>query len=296
MREAPSRSGSSTTDSAASETAPRLAQPVAAEPDTSAPAVLAAPADPSEAERARGTDLYKQGDWQVDTCLLPHAPRIMQERLSQPQEGDCTAGMADFLRLFSTWNDSCPQLTLHAAEISSCIDKLLSKDRMCTARSSLCLLWSRFVTVVSERLLAACKAGRALASEVNNRLDSLPTLMLRQCIGHQFLLLLCHCVCDIWSAARPCRVLWLPTRRRLTWRLTWRPTQPTAPLQRSCCASLRRLQSMQPGRPRCSQPLCARTSAPARPASAWGALTRQAASLGSLKNGRAAMRCCVIKR
>jgi hypothetical protein len=70
MRDAPSRSGSSTTDSAASETAPQLAQPVTAQPDTSAPAVQAAPADPSEAERARGTELYKQGDWQVHARFL----------------------------------------------------------------------------------------------------------------------------------------------------------------------------------------------------------------------------------
>ena len=92
MREAPSRSGSSTTDSAASETAPQQAQPVTAQPDTSAPAVPAAPADPSEAERARGTELYKQADWQVHACFLEEGPL-------QPQEGVCTAGMADFLRL-----------------------------------------------------------------------------------------------------------------------------------------------------------------------------------------------------
>ena len=69
MRDAPSRSSSSTTDSAASETAPQLAQPVNTQPGTSAPAVPAASADPSEAERARGTELYKHGDWQVHACF-----------------------------------------------------------------------------------------------------------------------------------------------------------------------------------------------------------------------------------
>ena len=83
MRDAPSRSGSSTTDSAASETAPQLAQPVTAQPDTSAPAVPAAPADPSEAERARGTELYKQCDWQV------HAQFLM--RMEECKKALCSA-------------------------------------------------------------------------------------------------------------------------------------------------------------------------------------------------------------
>ena len=95
MRQAPSTSGSSTTDSAASETAPQLAQPMTAQPDTSAPAV---PADPSEAERARGTELYKQGDWQVHACILMFMGSWREGAL-QPQEELCTAGTAGVLCL-----------------------------------------------------------------------------------------------------------------------------------------------------------------------------------------------------
>ena len=62
------RSGSSTTDSAVSATTPEKAQPPQQEPvqpATLPPAQPAESADPSEAERARGTQLYQQGQWQV---------------------------------------------------------------------------------------------------------------------------------------------------------------------------------------------------------------------------------------
>ena len=69
MRDAPSRTNSSSSDSAASDTTPQ-SQP-AQQGETAHPAAPLPPqpaaesAGPSEAERARGTQLYQQGKWQV---------------------------------------------------------------------------------------------------------------------------------------------------------------------------------------------------------------------------------------
>lgn len=69
MGDASSRSDSST-DSDALDTTPQLQpQAVPAQPTTSEPAQPAESADPSESERARGTKLYQQGDWQVLNSL-----------------------------------------------------------------------------------------------------------------------------------------------------------------------------------------------------------------------------------
>ena len=73
MRDAPSRSNSSSSDSAASHTTPQ-SQPAQqgepAQPTTPSPPQPAAEsADPLEAERARGTQLYQQGNWQVSFVI-----------------------------------------------------------------------------------------------------------------------------------------------------------------------------------------------------------------------------------
>ena len=141
MRDAPSRSGSSTTDSAASETAPQLAQPATAQPDTLAPAVPAAPADPSEAERARGTELYKQGDWQVHACFLMH-PNLWNKGPLQLQKGVCTAGIADFVNLFSheviLVNSPVPCAMASEAAICPNLMMIALVLRQCGRTSELC--------------------------------------------------------------------------------------------------------------------------------------------------------------